>query len=140
VTVTSSSARFPIAITSSSKSPVHAVLVISGPDLASSRSLGVVLKRGTTSFIVRVRTRTSGESSLQLQLLSPSGRVELARVELTIRSTAISSVAIALSLGAVAFLLFWWFRSASRRRRRKAKHVTGRLREPSSESVQEPAS
>jgi hypothetical protein len=140
VTVTSSSARFPIAITSSYKSPVHAVLVISGPDLTSSRVLDVVLRRGTTSFIVRVHTRTSGDSSLQLQLLSPNGHVELARVELTIRSTAISSVAIALSLGAVVFLLFWWFRSASRRRRRKAKHLSDQLRNPSPEVVQEPAS
>jgi len=139
VTVTSSSARFPIAITSSSKSPVHAVLVISGPDLTASRILDVVLRHGTTSFIVRVRTRTSGDSSLQLQLLSPDGRVELARVELTIRSTAISSVAIALSLGAVAFLLFWWLRSASRRRRRKAKHLSDQQRKPSPEVVQEPA-
>ena len=137
--MTSSSARFPIAITSSSKSPVHAVLVISGPDLTSTRVLDIVLKRGTTSFIVRVHTRTSGDSSLQLQLLSPDGHVELARVELTIRSTAISSVAIALSLGAVAFLLFWWFRSASRRRRRKAKHLADQPSKLSPEVVQEPA-
>ncbi len=139
VTVTASSARFPIAITSNSKTPMHAILVISGPDLSSSPELPVVLKRGTTSLIVRVRTRTSGDSSLQLALLSPLGRLQLARVELTIRSTAISGVAIALTVGAAAVLFFWWIRSASRRRRRHAKHVAG-LRKPASETVQEPAS
>ena len=36
VTVTSASARFPIAITSTSRTPIHAVLVVSGPDLTSS--------------------------------------------------------------------------------------------------------
>lgn len=140
VTVTSSSARFPIAITSSYRTPVHAVLAISGTDLSSSADLGVVLKHGTTSFIVRVHTRTSGDSSLQLQLLSPVGRLQLARVELTIRSTAISGVAIGLTVGAAAFLLFWWFRSISRRHRRRAKHVSGGSQKPESEAAQEPAS
>jgi hypothetical protein len=140
VTVTASSARFPIAITSSSKTPVHAVLVISGPDLSSSAEIPVVLKHGTTSLIVRVHTRTSGDSSLELQVLSPLGRLQLAHAELTIRSTAISGVAIALTVGAVAFLLVWWIRSASRRRRRHAKHVAGQLPKPTSETVREPTS
>ncbi|MGA2529423.1 MAG: DUF6049 family protein [Acidimicrobiales bacterium] len=140
VTVTSSSARFPIAITSSSRTAVHAVLVISGQDLSSATNMRVVLKRGTTSFIVRVHTRTSGDSNLQLQLFSPSGHVQLARAELTIRSTAISGVAIALTAGAAAFLLFWWFRSISRRHRRRARHRPGQAQQQTSETVQEPAS
>ena len=140
VTVTASAARFPIAITSSSKTPIHAVLAISGQDLSSSSDLPVVLKHGTTSFIVRVHTRTSGDSSLQLELLSPDGHLQLSRADLTIRSTAISGVAIALTVGAAAFLFFWWLRSTSRRRRRRGKHMTGRLQQPSSETVQEPAS
>ncbi len=140
VTVTSASARFPIAITSSSRTPIHAILVVSGQDLSSSPEIAVVLRRGTTSLIVRVHTRTSGDSSLQLQLLSPVGHLQLARVELTIRSTAISNVAIALTIGAVVFLLFWWFRSASRRHRRRAKHVSGQLPQRTSEAVQERAS
>jgi len=140
VTVTSASARFPIAITSSSRTPIHAILVVSGQDLSSSPEIAVVLKRGTTSLIVRVHTRTSGDSSMQLQLLSPVGHLQLARVELTIRSTAISNVAIALTIGAVGFLFLWWFRSASRRHRRRAKHVSGQLPQQSSEAVQERAS
>jgi hypothetical protein len=68
------------------------------------------------------------------------GRLQLARVELTIRSTAISGVAIGLTVGAAAFLLFWWFRSISRRHRRRAKHVSGGSQKPESEAAQEPAS
>ena len=138
VTVTSASARFPIAITSSSATPLHAVLVVSGPDLTSSSYLDVELRRGTNSLIVRVHTRTSGDSSLQLQLLSPVGRLQLARAELTIRSTAISEVAIALTVGAAAFLVVWWLRSAGRRRRRRARHAAGQLQ--ATETVREPAS
>jgi hypothetical protein len=140
VTVTSTSARFPIAITSNSKTPLHAILLISGPDLTASAELPVVLRRGTTSLIIRVHTRTSGDSSLQLEVFSPLGHLQLAHVELTIRSTAISGVAIALTVGAAAVLFFWWVRSASRRRRRHAKHAAGKPHEPASETVQEPAS
>jgi Flp pilus assembly protein TadB len=68
--------------------------------------------------------------------LSPMGHLQLSRADLTIRSTAISGVAIGLTVGAAAFLFFWWFRSASRRRRRHAKHVSGRLQQSSSEAVQ----
>jgi hypothetical protein len=141
VTVTSSSARFPIAITSGSRTPLQVILAVSGANLTSSTDMKVVLKRGTTSFIVRVGTRTSGDSNLQLQLLSPAGRLELAHAQFTIRSTAISGVAIALTAGAGAFLLFWWFRSASRRRRR---HAARRGRNPHHElasgAVPDPAS
>jgi hypothetical protein len=141
VTVTSSSARLPIAITSTSRTPLHVILLVSGPNLTSSTDVPVVLKHGTTSFIVRVGTRTSGDSTLQLQLVSPGGLLQLASAEFTIRSTAISGVAIVLTAGAGAFLLFWWFRSASRRRRRHAAR-RGRTQqhEPMSGTVAEPAS
>jgi hypothetical protein len=140
VTVTSSSARFPIAITSGSKTPLHVILLVSGANLTSPTDVPVLLKGGTTSVIVRVGTRTSGDSNLQLQLVSPVGRLELASAELTLRSTAISGVAIALTVGAGAFLLFWWFRSASRRRRRHATgHDHGQQHDSSSGTIPEPA-
>lgn len=141
VTVTASSARFPIAVSSSSSTPLHVVLVISGPKLTSPSSTPLVLDRGTTAFIVRVTTRTSGDSNLQLELLSPTGGFVLVRREFTLRSTAISGVAIGLTAGAGAFLLVWWLRSALRRgRRRSGKHARGERREPATEPVPEPAS
>jgi hypothetical protein len=141
VTVTSSSARLPIAITSAARTPLHVILLVSGPNLTSSTDVPVVLKHGTTSFIVRVGTRTSGDSTLQLQLVSPGGLLQLASAEFTIRSTAISGVAIFLTAGAGAFLLFWWFRSASRRRgRHAARRGRSHQHEPTSDTVAEPAS
>ncbi len=141
VTVTSSSARVPIAITSTSRTPIHVILLVSGPNLTTSTDVPVLLKHGTTSFIVRVGTRTSGDSTLQLRLVSPAGLIELANAEFTIRSTAISGVAIALTVAAAAFLLSWWVRSASRRRRRHtARHSRNKPQEPTSGTVPEPAS
>jgi hypothetical protein len=98
------------------------------------------LERGTTSFIVRVKTRTSGDSVVQLQLLSPIGGLEVARGEFTIRSTAISGVAIGLTAGAGAYLLVWWLRSALRRGRRHAKHARSQRQDPATGAVPEPAS
>jgi hypothetical protein len=120
VTVTSSSAKFPVAIASASETPVHVVLTISGANLNATARVPVVLTRGTTTVIVRVRTRTLGDSSLQLELVSPVGHVELTSGEFTLRCTAFSDVAIALTVSAGAFLVFWWVQSASRRRRRRA--------------------
>lgn len=141
VTVTSSSARVPIAITSTSRTPIHVILLVSGPNLTTSTDVPVLLKHGTTSFIVRVGTRTSGDSTLQLRLVSPAGLIELANAEFTIRSTAISGVAIALTVAAAAFLLFWWVRSAScRRRRHTARRSRNKPQEPTSGTVPEPAS
>ena len=140
VTVTSSSARFPIAITSGATTSLQVILKVSGPNLTSTREVKVALRRGTTSLIVHVGTRTSGDSSVQLELLSPVGRLELTHAQFTIRSTAISGVAIALTAGAGAFLLFWWFRSASRRHRRHAARRAGNRRhEPATGAVSDPA-
>jgi len=141
VTVTSASARIPIAITSRSKTPVHVTLVISGANLTSPTTKALVLNHGTTAFIVRVTTRTSGDSSLQLQLLSPTGGLVLTGAEFTIRSTAISGVAIGLTAGAGAFLLIWWLRSAFRRRRRRAgENIQDQGHRPASGAIPEPAS
>lgn len=141
VTVTSSSARFPISITSSSRTSLHVMLVISGQNLTEPTMTPLVLDRGTTPYIVRVATRTSGDSDIHLQLLSPTGRFELARGEFTIRSTAISGVAIGLTAGAGAFLIVWWLRSALRRGRRRAGgHTRGTRQVPTTAAVPEPAS
>ena len=141
VTVTSASARIPIAITSRSKTPVHATLVISGANLSSPTTKALVLSHGTTAFIVRVTTRTSGDSSLQLQLISPTGGLVLTGAEFTIRSTAISGVAIGLTAGAGAFLLIWWLRSAFRRRRRRTgEGLQDQGHRPAPGAIPEPAS
>jgi hypothetical protein len=116
------------------------VLTVSGANLAASVRVPVVLARGTTTVIVRVRTRTLGDSSLQLELVSPVGHLGLANGEFTLRCTAFSDVAIALTAGAGAFLVFWWVQSASRRRRRRLVRSGGDAPAGSSpDSAAEPA-
>ena len=136
------SARFPIAITSRSQTPLHVTLVISGANLSSPTTKALVLSHGTTAFIVR-------RDDTHLRRFEPAApaafanrRLVLAGAEFTIRSTAISGVAIGLTAGAGAFLLIWWLRSAFRRRRRRAgENIQDHgQHDPASGAVPEPAS
>ena len=127
VTVTSHSARVPISVTSSAPGPVHVLLTISSPDLTvppDVRAIPMVLTHGVNVTIIHLNAPPSGDSTLELQLRSPSGATLLASGALTLRSTQISGVAIALTIGAAAFLLIWWGRSVLRRGRKRAgKHA-----------------
>lgn len=69
-----------------------------------------------------VEARTSGAFGVQVQLESPDGSVVLQESEITVRSTATSTVGLSLSIGAIAFLALWWIRSIVKSRRKmKAK-------------------
>ncbi len=57
-----------------------------------------------------------------MTVTTQSGAFSLASGNLTIRSTAISGVAVALTVGAGLFLVVWWARSVLKRRRH-GKHV-----------------
>ncbi len=67
---------------------------------------------------IELLARSSGDSPLHLVVVAPNG-VVLQAGEITIRSTAISGVAVALSFGAVAFLILWWVRAIIQKRRRQ---------------------
>ncbi len=67
---------------------------------------------------IQLLARSSGDLPLRLVVSAPNG-VPLQAGDLTIRSTAISGVAVGLSFGAVAFLVVWWLRAIVQKRRRK---------------------
>ena len=120
ITVTSLQAKVPLTILSRATVPLRARITVSSPDLGfpNARSFPVVLKPGGNSATIELTARTSGDFPLVIELSSPSG-TEIATGRLTIRSTAISGVAVGLSIGAIAFLLVWWTRSILQRRRKK---------------------
>jgi hypothetical protein len=136
ITITSLSAKVPISLYSRARMPLNVHLLLyscrpsSVPEPCASTDLTfghsvyqLALQPGNHIVEVRVSTRSSGDFILYLQLTTPSGYV-LAGSRLTIRSTAISGVAVVLTVGAGAFLLVWWARSAWRRRR--GSHARGR--------------
>jgi len=63
-----------------------------------------------TTLKVPVQTRTTGVFSLELALESPGGSVVLNQARYTVRSTAVSVVAIVLMVGAGLLLAVWWIR------------------------------
>jgi hypothetical protein len=132
VTLTSSTGQVPLTITSRAPFPLHVVLQLSNPQLGLRFPRGerfpargtLVLPRGSTSEVISVASRTSGDFSLRIDVVSPTGAAPLAQGDMTIRSTALSGVAIILSVGALLLLIIWWIRS-SRRHRRDARGPAG---------------
>jgi hypothetical protein len=84
----------------------------SGDELSVGRRTydDIELTSESTPLVVPVHVRSPGTFPLFVTITSPDGRLELARSEVTIRSTAYSGVGVALSVGAGLFLLLWWGR------------------------------
>ena len=91
-----------------------------GAATAGSAAIPLVLQPGNTPVVVPVEARTSGDFPLLITLRSPDGGLDVAQARLTVRSTFLSGVGIALSVGAGLFLCVWWarhWRTARRDRR-----------------------
>jgi len=122
VTITQRRARVPVTLISTFPSPVHAKLHLeSGALTLSPGASSVVLARKNTPLSVSVDARTSGVSTLAVELVSPRGGFVLLNAEFTVRSTAFSIVAVIISAVALAVLFGWWLRTLMRRRRRRAE-------------------
>lgn len=70
----------------------------------------LTLEPGVNRVDVAVRTRTSGDSPLTLRVTTPDGRLLMTEGRVTIRSTALSGVGIAIAIAALAVLVVWWLR------------------------------
>lgn len=134
ITITSLSARIPISISSRANTPLSVDLRLSSCPPARAglgcRAANLTFGKAVRSFTlapgnstteVEVSARSSGDFPFYLELTTSTG-VVLSSSQLTLRSTAISGVAIGLTVAAGAFLLLWWARSALRRRLR-GKHM-----------------
>lgn len=122
VTLTSLNGRVPVTIASLVGSTVDVVLHVSGSGLHFPAGTRFPLQISTRdhSIEIAVSSLTSGLTTLDVTLLAPDGNFVLASERVTIRETAISGVAIGLSVGALVVLAIWWWRSVRRSRRRRA--------------------
>ena len=77
---------------------------------SGTAAIPLVLRPGNTPLAVPVEARTSGDFPLLITLRSPDGNLEVAHARLTVRSTFLSGVGVALSAGAALFLFAWWAR------------------------------
>jgi hypothetical protein len=121
IRLTARAGEIPVTVQNDNGYPVKVRVRITGNKLefpdGDDRMVDATRQYVTERFAVVART--SGAFGVQVQLESPDGTVVLQKSEITVRSTATSSVGLGLSIGAIAFLVIWWIRSAIKTRRKK---------------------
>ena len=121
ITLTAREGDIPVTITSRLGYPMRVALRVSGAPLefpdGDVHDLELVRENTTSQFAVRAPS--SGSFPIRVQLLTPEGGELLAESRFTVRSTAISGVGTALSIGAGLFLIVWWGNHLRGRRSKK---------------------
>ncbi|HEY6426058.1 MAG TPA: DUF6049 family protein [Acidimicrobiales bacterium] len=125
VTFTSGRAPIPITVLNGAAYPVTVVMTLASDEFTfpNGNTRTLLLDRPTTSVRVVAQARSSGgRLPIDVTLRTPDGQLLLARTELTVHSTAISFVGVALTVLAGIVLIVWWARTwrRSRRARRRA--------------------
>jgi Family of unknown function (DUF6049) len=120
VTLTSRNGAIPITVTNASSQRLIVVLRLSSPrvDLPKMSEPFTVNPKEQVTRRLEVGTRTTGTFPIRVDVFTPDGKVNIARDQVTLVSTAFNRVALILAGGAGGFLLLWWGRKAGRRRRR----------------------
>jgi hypothetical protein len=124
VTFTSRTAPIPVTVLSSAHYPIRVVVTLQSDKFTfpqgSMRSLR--LDRPTTPIRLEAHARTSGDRlPVVVTLRTPDLQLVIAHTTLTVHSTAISIVGIALTVLAGLVLLVWWGRTWRRARQRKPR-------------------
>jgi hypothetical protein len=126
IVLTARTGQIPVTISSRAPYPVHVQLRIESDKLlfpqygrGGSATIAVELTRPNTTKTVQVEARAAGSFPLRVRLQSPDGGLILASSQVTVRSTATSTVGIALTAGALGFLVLWWGRHLARGRRNR---------------------
>jgi hypothetical protein len=99
-------------------------------DLVDGDTATLVLEPGLTTEVFEAQALTSGTFPLQLEMRSPDGTLQLGESRVQVRSTALSSIGIAIGVGAAAFLVLWWVLQLRRRRAARARPDEPMWREP----------
>lgn len=113
-------AHIPVAFTSTATEPLRVRVHLSAPDrleFPDDVIEATILPKQRTVLQVPVRTHTSGDTPMTVRVTTPDDRIVIATSRYTIRSTAVSSVGLVLTIGAAGFLIVWWSRHILRSRR-----------------------
>jgi hypothetical protein len=124
VTFTARQASIPITVLSSAPYPVNVVVTLASDKFTfpNGNTRRLTLDRPTTSVRVTAQARTSGDRlPIDVLLHTSNGQLLLAHTVLTVHSTAISFVGVALTVLAGAVLLVWWARTWRKARRKRLR-------------------
>ncbi len=119
IIITARLARIPITVTSQLPYPiqVHLTLLSNKLSFPHGSTRLVRLDRRNNAIYFTVEARVSGDFPLTVLITSPKGHQTLVLGRFTVRSTAVSIVAVILSVGAASFLAGWWLLTVVRARR-----------------------
>jgi hypothetical protein len=124
VTFTAQRAPIPITVLSAASYPVCVVVTLASDKFSfpDGDTRVLLLDRPTTSVRVTAQARTSGDRlPIDVSLRTPDGQLLITRTVLTVHSTAISFVGVALTVFAGAVLVVWWIRTWRRSRRNRLR-------------------
>jgi hypothetical protein len=124
VTFTSRRAAIPVTVLSAAPYPVTVIVTLTSDKFTfpEGNSQRLTLVHPTTSVRVTAQARTSGDHlPIDVTLHTPDGQVLIAQTVLTVHSTEISFVGVALTVLAGAVLLAWWVRTWRRSRRARPR-------------------
>ncbi len=124
MTFTAQQASIPITVLSAAPYPVNVVVTLTSDKFTfpGGNTRRLHLDRPTTSVRVTAQARTSGDRlPIDVTLHTQNGQLLLGRTVLTVHSTAISFVGVALTVLAGAVLIVWWARTWRRARRRRPR-------------------
>jgi hypothetical protein len=124
ITFTSRTASIPVSVLSSAPFPVKVVLSLSSDKFAfpDGNARTLTLDHPTTPVRIEARAVTSGDRlPVEVTLTTPDGQLVIARAALTVHSTSISIVGIALTVVAALVLLVWWARTWRKGRNRRPR-------------------
>jgi hypothetical protein len=123
ITLTARSSTIPVNVTNDTDRQLSVFVRLDSDQLEfpDGADIAVDLAPGTTRLDVPVRVRTSGAFTMNVLVTSGDGSVVLDQSTFDVRSTAISGVGFALSIGAGLFLAVWWLRNW--RNGRRSRHL-----------------
>ncbi len=122
VTLASRTADLPLLIRNDQTLPITVDLFIRSEKLRfpDGEHRVITLSPGDNPLTIRVEAPTSGDARVTTLLSSPDGRLELARGNVNVRSTAISGLGLVISIISLLILLSWWARTIRRMRRSRS--------------------
>ncbi|MHB8220456.1 MAG: hypothetical protein ACYDHU_09080 [Acidimicrobiales bacterium] len=122
ITLTARTGAIPVTVLSAAPYTVTGTLTLTSDRFTfpQGTSQRLVIDHPTTPVRVQVVARTSGDLPMAVTFDSPTGRLQFASGDLTVRSTATSVVGVVLTVAALLVLLGWWVRTWRSGRRRRA--------------------
>jgi hypothetical protein len=125
IRLTARNGEIPVSVQNDTGYPVKLRVELSSDKLEfpESNVRDLIIDHQSATVPVAIDARTSGAFPVQLRLVSPDGKLEVATSRVTVRSTSASGIGLGISIGAGAFLVLWWGRSIWKNQRKRAHHM-----------------